>query len=298
MMVTWTRGRTVAAGLALIVLTNAIALGGAAWNRSGEPESKLTLTQRELWQFYPYSFDRDGDGMEVKLRWRTLPADPAAVSSRYRGGTPHWMNAATLASLGFDVSAPPAAWRAGRRYERQLPREALLVLELDGPAYRKALERARERAQDEAEKAKQTGKTGPGTPVHNAATFLKQEEEENSRLFVVDAGLSPEALRAKYPDRTRYAIVRGSVRAYYQSRRTEPGWTGYMELKNASLNVPHEFHSVIASASLGHRMAAAGNGALAVEVTVAFGKRFEPWILDARPSNVRRENAEGGTGKR
>jgi hypothetical protein len=32
-----------------------------------------------------------------------------------------------------------------------------------------------------------------------------------SRLFVVAAGLDDDALRARYPDRARYAIVRGSV---------------------------------------------------------------------------------------
>ena len=44
----WTRGHTLAIGIALIVLTNAVALGGVWWNRSATPESALTLSQREL----------------------------------------------------------------------------------------------------------------------------------------------------------------------------------------------------------------------------------------------------------
>lgn len=285
MTVTWTRGRTLAAGLTLIALTNAIALSGVAWNRSGEPESRLTLTQRELYRPTHYRFDRDGGGIELRLRWRVLPADPAAVSSAYYRGTPEWMDAAKLASLGFEVSAPPAARRAGRRYERQLPKEAPVVLELDGATYRKALERARARAEKEAAKAAQTGKTGPRTPARMAAKFLEQEEETNSRLFAIDAGPSAEALRGKYPDRTRYAIVRGKVRAYYLNRGKETGWKGYVQIENTQVNVPLEFQEVIASAPRGNRVAGEATGGPAIEVTVAYGKRFEPWILDARPPN-------------
>ncbi len=278
MTVTWSRGHTLTAGLAVIVLTNVIALGGVAWNRSGEPESRLTMTQRELQQSNHYRFDRDGGGMGLRLRWRVLAADPLAVPSAYYRGAPEWMDTAKLASLGFDVSAPPAARRAGRRYERQLPKGTLLVLELNGPAYRKALERAREWAEKEAAKAAQSGKTGRGSPARRAAEFLKKEEEKNSRLFVVDAGPSVEALRAKYPDRTRYAIVRGKVRAYYQNRRQESGWTGYVTVENTHVNLPLEFQKVIASSLRAGQVAGAANGGPALEVTVAYGKRFEPWI--------------------
>ena len=45
-MIAWTRGRTLAAGAALILLTNAVALSGVFINRSGEPESRLMLSER------------------------------------------------------------------------------------------------------------------------------------------------------------------------------------------------------------------------------------------------------------
>src|SRR5690606_5713465 len=38
------------AGLALILLSNAVALGGAWYNRQGEAESRLQLSERELWR--------------------------------------------------------------------------------------------------------------------------------------------------------------------------------------------------------------------------------------------------------
>lgn len=47
-MITWSNTRTLAAGVAVILLPNAIALTGVASNRRGEPESALHLTQREV----------------------------------------------------------------------------------------------------------------------------------------------------------------------------------------------------------------------------------------------------------
>lgn len=280
---TWSRRRTLIAGLALIALTNAIALGGVAWNRSGEPESVLKLTQRELWQPHGYGLDREEGGLQLSVRWRVLTADPGVAFFADHQGTPEWLDEAKLASLGFDVAPPPATRRASWRYDQQLPKEALIVLELDGPARQKALERARERAAKEAAKGAETGKTGPGTPAQNAAVFLKNEETNNSRLFAVDAGPDAQALRAKYPDRTRYAIVQGKVRPYYQAGRgKEARWTGYIEvIENARVNVPLEFRKAVESAPRSIPMAGPTDGGPGFEVVVAFGKRFEPWITAA-----------------
>jgi hypothetical protein len=282
MTLTWSRGHTLAAGVALIALTNAIALGGVAYNRSGEPESVLKLTQREVLAPHGYGLDWEGGGLQLFLSWRALSADTDNTYYWNFQGAPEWLDEAKLASLGFDVSLPPVERRARWRYDRQLPREALVVLELDGPAYQTALERARERAAKEAATGAQTGKTGPGTPAAQAATFLKNEETSNSRLFAVDVGRDAQALRAKYPDRTRYAIVQGKVRTSYQTGRSkEARWTGYIAgIQNEQVNVPLEFRKAVESAP--RSIPPAGvQGAAPFEVTVAFGKRFEPWIIAA-----------------
>ena len=280
MKLSWSRAHTLVAGLALIALTNAIALGGVAWNRSGEPESVLTLTERELWEPYAYGFGREEGGLQLILRWRALPRDPDMVLYGEFQGAPEWLDEAKLKELGFDVSPPPATRRASWRYDRQLPRETLVVLEFDGPAYQRALERARERAAKEAGKGAATGKTGPGTPAEQAATFLKNEETANSRLFAVDAGRDAHRLRARYPDRARYAIVQGKVRASYQfGRGKEARWTGYIEgIQNGQVNVPLEFRRAIERAPRPVPRPAAAADRPAFEATVAFGRRFEPWI--------------------
>ncbi|MGH8703341.1 MAG: DUF4824 family protein, partial [Burkholderiales bacterium] len=167
MTLTWSRTHTLIAGLALIALTNAIALGGVAWNRSGEPESVVKLTQRELGQSYWSISDRETGGMELSVRWRVVTTVPHESFYPDHYGAPEWLDREKLAALGFDVSRRPDA---RRRYQRLLPREALVVLEIDGPARQKALERARARAEQEAAKAAAgKGKTGPGSPAQNAA---------------------------------------------------------------------------------------------------------------------------------
>lgn len=45
---TWSRKHTLIAGIALIALSNAVALIGVAYNRSGEPESELRLSSASL----------------------------------------------------------------------------------------------------------------------------------------------------------------------------------------------------------------------------------------------------------
>lgn len=221
--------------------------------------------------------------MALNLRWRVLTADAARSFYANHYGTPEWLDQAKLASLGFDVSRPSGARAAERRYQRLLPREALVVLELDGPAYRKALERAREHAKKEvASEAAGSGGKQPKIPGQSAAEFIKREETSNSRLFAVDAGPDAAALRAKYPDRTRYAIVRGKVRAQYHGGRGRDAlWSGTIEgLDNVRVNVPNEFRRAIGSVPSTAWVGVAEDGP-PFQVTVAFGKRFEPWVMAA-----------------
>ncbi|MGH8642513.1 MAG: DUF4824 family protein [Burkholderiales bacterium] len=285
MTLTWSRNRTLAAGAALVVVTNAIALGGVAWNRSGTPESELKLTQRELHDTYGLRYDREAGGTELGLRWRmhTSESDDLFYYDSFGGGMPDWLDEAKLAALGFDVSKQPDARRESRRYARLLPKEALIVLELDGPATRAALQRARERlAKETAKEAAETGKTDRRSQVKLAAESLKREETSSSRLFAVDAGTDVAALRAKYPDRGRYAIVRGKVRAYppaASGRAQERRWRGYIEsIDTPRVNVPLEFRRQAGMALRAIPRAGPTDPGPRYEVTVAFGQRLEPWV--------------------
>lgn len=277
-MKNWTRRHTLIAGVILILLTNAVALAGVYWNRSGELESLLTLTERELQLPYRWGTNRENSGIALRIGWRVLSADKD-WGYPYARGNPEWLDQAKMLSLGFEAVPAADAGDGYRRNERQLGREVFVALELDGPAYRQALERARQRAAaEDAKLAALPDDRRTRDDAKRARDELKQEEQHNSRLFAVDAGLSVAQLRARYPERDRYAIVRAQVRPWSNEKS---GLTGHIdEISVKQINVPHEYHALFE----GNQRHAAPPGAAgtAFQASVAFGQRLEPWLVGAR----------------
>lgn len=262
----WNRRRAAWTGLALIVATNVVALGGVAWNRLGELDSRLALTERELpttrlW----YSRASENSGMSLTLRWRVLPDDtdddaPYVPEQGDFGGT-RWLGVAKMTALGFD--APVAADLAPRapgsrdrsRYERQPDRTVYLVLEMDGPAYREALRRA---AQADRRASDADGQTR-----------LAHERDDASRLFVVDAGLDRAALRARYPDRALYAITTGRIGTHADGDG-KPAGGRVRALAVDEINVPLALRPVFERST-----------SRDVDLTMVVGPRGEPWLAAA-----------------
>ena len=119
--------------------------------------------------------------------------------------------------------------------------------------------------------------------LDSANRDLESERQRVSRLFAVDAGLDPAALREKYPDRSHYAIVPGLVRLASYRRGMDDVPVGYVEnLSVASVNVPARYRAPFASAYKDTEEARPGAGNF--EVTVAFGRRLEPWVVDVQRS--------------
>ena len=275
----WTRKHFVIAGVALIAATNAVALLGVAYNRSGEPESTLKLTEREL---RPSWFDgkRENSGLAMQLRWRVLSTAPtSAWAYRYgnEGGQAPaaFLDAAKMAEFGFDTKRPDRVPHS-KDPGRELSRGALLVLELNGPAYEKSLAGV-------AAEVERLRKLNNPESTKLAEEIPVLEAKANSRLFVVDAGRDAAALRAKYPDRTKYAIVHGQVRPVGGYQAPSQRHFGYVAgIDAATVNVPLEFRPAFAGAdqALDYSLAAIEKGAK-FEAAIAFGKRFEPWLTAA-----------------
>lgn len=267
---------TLIAGSAIILLTNAVALGGAAWNRSGEPESRLPLTQREL----NARSGHDNSGMTLTLNWRfeqtSLDEYNFGMYASHRG-MPQWLDRAKLAALGFDVLKLDGAEEYGRRRIAFEPKEALVVLELDGPAWQRHLQRTQEYVAE-------TGKLLVASPANaemrrkakNADENYKHEQDKGSRLFAIDAGRDLATLRASYPDRSRYAIVHGLIRPSSTRLKDKTVLGGYIsELHAERINVPLRLRQVF-------------EGGSSFTATVTFGQRLEPWLeTAARASAVK-----------
>lgn len=274
--------RTLAAGAALILLVNAVALTGVYFNRSGEPEARMTLSQRELGMPWDWHVARENSGLALGLNWRVSDGNAVEYSYGgygYHGGTPEWLDEPRMQALGFDT-APVAEGSAGRRrFERQLPREVLLVLELAGPAWQQALERAQQNsARHEAARLANADSKEFAEKAKRALEQLQREEKANSRLFAIDAGLDRAALRAKYPDRSRFLILKATLRPRLETRERKTLVTGYVsDLAMRQINVPHALRAGLEPALRKPWRNALDPGAQ-FEATVAIGQRLEPWI--------------------
>lgn len=262
--------RILIAGAALILAGNAAALIGVAYNRGGEPDAVIELSDRELTSPYSYRSSEENSGLALHLTWRSDRDVQSSFAGIASGGASPWLNKDKLAELGFDVSAPPQDPAAARRYEKALPRKAYVVLEFNGPAYQAAVQqRQTELSAAQTLLANNPGKIEFVERVKSAQTQLDNEQHNHSRLFAVDVGPDRVSLRSRYPDRAQYLILPGQVRLAV----TDKELTGFITgLGVDTINVPLENRAAIA------------DGARHAHYTVrlAFGKRAEPWILEAR----------------
>jgi hypothetical protein len=229
---------------AVVIATNAIVLMGVARNRSTVTE-EIELTQREL---AVRRSGEDNSGVSLALTW----IDPAPY-----GEGSGWFGQAKLADVGFDVRTPVTDPVAEVKYRDVLPHDAFVVFEYGGAAWaawRKA----------EEEKQARYSSNFPG----------RAQPYTGTRLTAVDAGRDPVALRGRYPDQSKFLIVRAVVRLYYQKRWDR---TSALEMPPAYLRgniqtiAPNEIHVPLAHAlSL--------SGGTSYSVTLRYGSRYEPWI--------------------
>jgi uncharacterized protein DUF4824 len=258
---------------ALVVLTNAYVLVGVAWNRSGEPESEIVLTEQEL-PMPDRNTDEDTD-IVLHLEWRRwVPPNDDLLS---------WFDQAKLEAIGFDCSIPPTLASAFEFYRRQVSRKTWIVLEYDGAAFQSRLGRLRERVRQVSEELGRQKATPE--ELDQARRWLSDAESFESRLVPVDAGNDVSVLRSRYADRGRYLILQGRVRIsppnqfLVQDSSGSPipppairGWIE--EILDDRISVPPQWRSTIISlrATEGRRY----------QVTLRTGRRREPWIVDLR----------------
>lgn len=272
MKLNWSNARSLFAAAGLVIVSNAIALAGVAYNRGGEPDSALQLTERELpIQFWTWP-DNENSAVHLQLRWRV----PGAYDGSYYDREADWLTAEQLRGLGFKVPPAGATVDELEWYARQPAREAFLALEYDGPAYRAEMERSRESLRAaEAELAAAGFSNKRLSELRDAARKrVDSEERFASRLFVVAADLDAEALRERYLDRKQYAIVRGRLHAYSSAGKPVAIIDA---LSTEAIRVPHTYRTLVEPYL--------ENGGPYYEdrlpryaATVRFGRRLEPWI--------------------
>lgn len=266
-MITLTTRHGLFAGLALILLTNAVALAGVWYNRQGQAESSLLLSERELLRDHEGP-SRENSGLALRLDWRS--PRPADSGNRYERRP---LQQEQLLALGF---APLAKDDSDYR-QRHGKRRVLVVLELDGPAYQAELRRTEAELQEASRALAQLPDDEQlQVRARLARENLASERQHASRLFAIDVGLDAASLRQRYPDRSRYALVPGTVRAWCDCSGNKRQLTGQIDqLYNSSLNVPHAWRSLLAE----HLPANySGEQRPGFQARVNYGQRLEPWI--------------------
>lgn len=252
------------AGLGLILLSNAVALAGAWYNRQGEPESRLLLSQRELHRDWDGP-RQENSGLTMRLDWRMAQQEPAEEDDHCYSDRS--LSEAQLQAVGLPSNGPEP---------RQDTRRAWAVLELDGPAYQRSLQLAERHLQKLNDKLEQLPNDKQLVAQEKAANeALEHERTRASRLILVDVGLDAEALRQRYPDRSRYALMRGTVRVWQRCYSTDKSrLSGSVDLSNDSINVPHAWRQQLAERLPDYH----DNAREPFTVEISIGQRFEPWI--------------------
>ncbi|HEB56590.1 MAG TPA: DUF4824 family protein [Gammaproteobacteria bacterium] len=277
----WRNQHTWIAGLGIIILTNTLALAGVAYNRSGEPAARVTFSERELKLPYYWGRKRENSGLALTLNWRIDSGDDEGpyYFSVYR--SPHWLDQTKLAALGFAVEEATASEENRRRFNHSLPKEVFLVLENNGPAYQTVLVHRQAIAkQQQALADRNPANEKLANAAKDSQKRLQREQQEASRLFVIDAGLNAHTLRQRYPDTTRNIVLRGTVRARV-NQQDDDQWVVQGIVKEVAVtrvNVPLEYRRVFEPFMVneaGDRDRDPG-----YQVTLAYGKRFEPWVVE------------------
>lgn len=280
----WSRARALLVALALIVATNAVVLAGVAYNRSGEPEAVLRLTEREL-RLRQWSWpSNENSSIDVDLNWRIAPPDAQhAEHDGYAYWGLHWLQSAQLRELGFYIDGDLEWDDAWVRVARQPSRRVWLALEYEGPAYQASVERAAKRLEREAVLAQ----ANPGDDEFRgrlAASRKELEREQRfaSRLFIIDVAPDEDALRARYPDRQRYVIIRGRIDLTIQGDAGH--WrpiAQVVDMDVGAIRVPYTYRHIVEPFSTHRPSCQECEPRFAA--TVHFGRRFEPWIVDLAP---------------
>ncbi|MDD0842040.1 DUF4824 family protein [Pseudomonas sp. Gutcm_11s] len=255
------------AGLGLILLSNAVALAGVWYNRQGEPESRLLLSQRELHRDWDGP-RKENSGLSMRLDWR-MPVHPKADKNHCYSD--RGLTKAQLQAVGLPSSGPEP---------RQDTRAAWAILELDGPLYQQSLQQAEQHLQQASAKLQELPGDKERQEQEKAASkALADERSKESRLFLADVGLEAAALRQRYPDRDRYMLLRGTVRVWRRCyNETDTSLSGTFDPSNASINVPHTWRQALAE-----RLPTYYNDAdQPFSAEISFGQRLEPWLSDVR----------------
>ena len=287
---------SVAAACGLIVVTNLAILAAAGWNRRGEPQAELSLTEREL--ALPAARQDEGTGLELSLVMTHEPPGVIRRTARWkRYELPavdyDWLDRAKLLELGFRIDLDPAHAEADDHYSHAIPKPVFLVVEYEGDAWNLWIA-GREEQVRELRREVDEGRAEPST-LADAQALLAADRTMRSRLFPVDAGIDAGALQRRYGDRPRHAVMAGLLRPKVVQRANGvPALSGevlglVVTRVHVSRGLRRPLEALLPEDTWGELEARerkeAGSGWPSptpprYRADIAFGRRYEPWLVE------------------
>lgn len=273
--------RILTAGLAIIIVTNVVALAGVAYNRAGQPDTVVELTERELGMPSRYGMNKENTGLGLRINCRVENVQHYSYGNANCRGNTAWLDRAKLIELGFEPHTLPIKRKGRISYDKTLPRKVFIVLEYNGAAYQRVLARTEiELAEQQALLVNNPGKAEFEKRVKKAQKKLDSEQHHNSRLFAIDAGLDKTALRNTYPDTSQYILMQALIKPIWRSIKKEKEWKGTItDLLVDTINIPLEHRAVFEPLEDLKPRYNQNNQKPRYKVRVAFGKRAEPWVI-------------------
>lgn len=245
--------------LAVVAASNGWVLLQAAWNRWGEPEAQVVLTERELRRVSGNPADLNSHFL--RLEWQEGDSWPEALP---------WFGPEKVRELVFVVPRHSRdEWLRPRYYGTVPLHEAFAVLELGGETWQSYLASREKKLRD------------PATGVRQWKSEIEELRRRGSRLVAVDVGLDPEELRRHYPDRSRFLILPAAVGAHPLPEARGGFMAGYISnLKIQEIYMPWPVEQALYRAPWDSK-----NWEYRYQVVLAVGRRYEPWLvrLTGRP---------------
>lgn len=282
------RARLFQAALALVVAVNGLVLAGVAWNRTGAPDATVLLTERELPLAFPRSSEEDS-GVSLRLalgHW-------SPVDDRWGDRHLAWLTGPKLAALGFATGPIPSDLQEAYQFaDHQVARRGWVVLQLGGSAW-EAWQLEQAGRLEALAREVEAGSEAPDR-LERARSALARQVRSGSRLFLVDAGPDPEALRAAHPDRTSQLVLPATFTASLVVDERTAGCPpdrcriqGQASLLTEEVVVPGALQGLLPAADRPWRGLLPEGDERAegprYEVLLELGRRREPWIDQLRP---------------
>lgn len=269
---------------ALLLLTNIIVLSGVAYNRSGDTESGLLLTERELSLPYRSYSKKENSGLALRLNWNVIPTN--TFGNNYRRyslsnyGHPAWLTEDKQKELGVNVDdIKKHIGNKNYEYEKLNKEEIIVVLEYDGESFKKAIKDA----ENNFKKLRENVKKNPDNKelnkkLENNEKSLDQLKVTESRLIAIDAGRDLQTLRAKYKNSNKYLMLRGELRPYWNKKKLVARINKiFISSVHVSLPYSKEINE-IAKREETNNVYTNREKKPRYQVELKVGKRLEPWV--------------------